>query len=172
MCSLSCSTALVSGAGAPSGVGVAIASVLVANGANAVITSTTERIHQLAAELKCRGFVADLTNETGAQESVANLGQWETLVNNAGMASMGSPISDDVASDLTKTTTHGWQRGLERNLLTAVHLTKAALPLLRKSSVAMHNQPLYAASKATMIGLTRSIALDEAKYGLTCNAIL
>ena len=186
MFSLSGRTALVSGAGAPNGIGIAIARALVASGAEVVITATTERIHQRAAELKCRGFVADLTHETEAQALVANLGGLDILVNNAGMASIASPISEDEVSDLTKTTTDGWQRGLERNLLTAVNLTKAALPLLRKSSagriimissvtgplMAMHNQPVYAASKAAMIGLTRSIALDEAKYGLTCNSIL
>ena len=186
MFSLAGRTALVSGAGAPNGIGIAIAKALVASGADVVITSTTERIHQRAAELKCRGFVADLTQESEAQALVANLGGLDILVNNAGMASIGSPISEDEASDLTKTTIDGWQRGFERNLLTAVNLTKAALPLLRNSSagriivissvtgplMAMRNQPVYAASKAAMIGLTRSIALDEAKYGLTCNAIL
>ena len=38
--------------------------------------------------------------------------------------------------------------------------------------MAMANQPVYAAAKAAMIGLMRSISLDEAKYGVTCNAIL
>jgi 3-oxoacyl-[acyl-carrier protein] reductase len=38
--------------------------------------------------------------------------------------------------------------------------------------MAMRNQPVYAAAKAGMVGLTKSIALDEAKYGITCNAVL
>lgn len=186
MCSLSGSTALVSGAGAPDGIGYAIAKALVESGAQVTITSTTNRIHDRAAELKCQGIVADLTKETEAQEIVANLRELDILVNNAGMASIGSPIGEDEASDLTGTTTAGWQRGFERNLLTAVNLTKSALPLLRKSKagriimissvtgplMAMQNQPVYASCKAAMLGLTRSIALDEAKFGLTCNAIL
>jgi 3-oxoacyl-[acyl-carrier protein] reductase len=38
--------------------------------------------------------------------------------------------------------------------------------------MAMRNQPVYATAKAALVGLTKSIALDEAKYGITCNAIL
>ena len=38
--------------------------------------------------------------------------------------------------------------------------------------MAMSNQPVYAAAKAAMLGLMRSVAQDEAKYGVTCNAVL
>ena len=38
--------------------------------------------------------------------------------------------------------------------------------------MAMRNQPVYATAKAALVGLTRSIALDEARYGITCNAVL
>lgn len=186
MLSLSGRTALVSGAGAPNGIGIAIASTLIECGAEVFITSTTPRIHDRAAALGCRGFVSDLSRETEARDLVAKLNKLDILVNNAGMASIGSQIGADEASDLTKTTTESWQRGIARNLSTAVNLTRAALPLLRNSDagriimissvtgglMAMRNQPVYAAAKAALLGLTRSIALDEARYGLTCNSIL
>ena len=38
--------------------------------------------------------------------------------------------------------------------------------------MAMREQPVYAAAKAALVGLTKAIALDEAKYGITCNVIL
>ena len=38
--------------------------------------------------------------------------------------------------------------------------------------MAMKNQPIYAAAKAAMVGLTKSLAIDEAKHGITCNAVL
>ena len=38
--------------------------------------------------------------------------------------------------------------------------------------MAMRDQPVYAAAKAAMLGLMRSVALDEAKFGITANAIL
>jgi 3-oxoacyl-[acyl-carrier protein] reductase len=178
--------ALISGAGAPGGIGIAIAKVLKDLGAEVFITSTTERIYERAKELGVTGLVADLTRESDSLRVIATIERLDILVNNAGMTSVNSPLGTDEASDLTNVTNEAWQRGIQRNLDTAFNLTKAALPLLRKSDngrivmvssvtgglMAMANQPVYAAAKAAMIGLMRSISLDEAKYGVTCNAIL
>ena len=186
MFSLQGKRALVSGAGAPGGIGVAIAKVLKDLGAEVFITSTTERIHERAKELGVIGVVADLTKESDCARVISQVGALDILVNNAGMTSVNSPLGTDEASDLTNITSEAWQRGMQRNLDTAFNLTKVALPLIRKSEsgriimissvtggvMAMANQPVYAAAKAAMIGLMRSIALDEAKYGVTCNAIL
>jgi 3-oxoacyl-[acyl-carrier protein] reductase len=186
MFSLAGKRALISGAGAPGGIGVAIAKVLKDLGAEVFITSTTERIHERARELGVTGLVADLTSESDSLRVIASIERLDVLVNNAGMTSVNSPLGTDEASDLTNVTNEAWQRGIQRNLDTAFNLTKAALPLLRKSNagrivmissvtgglMAMANQPVYAAAKAAMIGLMRSIALDEAKYGVACNAIL
>ncbi|MFM8384319.1 MAG: SDR family NAD(P)-dependent oxidoreductase, partial [Actinomycetota bacterium] len=173
-------------AGAPGGIGVAIAKVFKDLGAELFITSTTERIHERAEELGVTGLVADLTSESDSLRVIASIERLDVLVNNAGMTSVSSSLGTDEASDLTNVTNEAWQRGIQRNLDTAFNLTKVALPLLRKSDngriimvssvtgglMAMANQSVYAAAKAAMIGLMRSIALDEAKYGVTCNAIL
>jgi len=186
MFSLAGKRALISGAGAPGGIGVAIAKVFKSLGAEVFITSTTERIYERAKELGVTGLAADLTRESDSLRVIASIERLDILVNNAGMTSVNSPLGTDEASDLTNITSDAWQRGIQRNLDTAFNLTKAALPLLRKSDngrivmvssvtgglMAMANQPVYAAAKAAMIGLMRSIALDEAKYGVTCNAIL
>lgn len=186
MFSLAGNRALISGAGAPGGIGVAIAKVLKDLGAEVFITSTTERIHERARELGVTGLIADLTRERDSLRAIASIERLDILVNNAGMTSVNSPLGTDEASDLTNITGEAWQRGMQRNLETAFNLTKAALPILRKSDngriimvssvtgglMAMANQPVYAAAKAAMIGLMRSISLDEAKYGVTCNAIL
>ena len=186
MFSIAGKRALISGAGAPGGIGIAIAKVLKDLGAEVFITSTTERIYERAKELGVTGLVADLTRESDSLRLIATIERLDILVNNAGMTSVNSPLGTDEASDLTNVTNEAWQRGIQRNLDTAFNLTKAALPLLRKSDngriimvssvtgglMAMANQPVYAAAKAAMIGLMRSIALDEAKYGVTCNAIL
>ncbi|MFM8329964.1 MAG: SDR family NAD(P)-dependent oxidoreductase [Actinomycetales bacterium] len=178
--------ALVSGAGAPGGIGFAIASALKESGVTVFITSTTERINDRARELGVVGLIADLTKPADCERIIKEVGELDILVNNAGMTSINSPLGNDEASALTEVTTEAWQRGIQRNLDTAFNLTKAALPALRKSNsgriimiasvtgglMAMAKQPVYAAAKAALVGLTKSIALDEAKYGITCNAVL
>jgi 3-oxoacyl-[acyl-carrier protein] reductase len=186
MFSLAGKRALVSGAGAPGGIGIAIAKTLKDLGAEVFITSTTDRIHDRAKEIGATGLIADLTVESDCEALIAKVGSIDILVNNAGMTSQNDPLGADEASDLTSVTSEAWQRGMKRNLDTAFNLTKCALPLLRKSKsgriimvssvtgglMAMSKQPVYAAAKAAMLGLMRSLALDEAKYGITCNAVL
>ena len=177
---------LVSGAGAPGGIGFAIAKSFIQDGANVFITSTTDRIHARASELGATGFIADLTQSEQCQLIINSIGDLDVLVNNAGMTSVNSPLGKDEATDLTTVSYEAWQRGIQRNLDTAFNLTKAALPKIRKSKagriifigsvtgglMAMREQPGYAAAKAALVGLTRSIALDEAKFGITCNVVL
>ena len=178
--------ALVTGAGAPGGIGFAIAHALKESGATVFITSTTERINDRARELGVTGLIADLTIPEDCQRIIKEIGELDVLVNNAWMTSVNSPLGIDEASALTEVSIKAWQRGIQRNLDTAFNLTKAALPALRKSKsgriimiasvtgglMAMAKQPVYAAAKAALVGLTKSIALDEAKYGITCNAVL
>ena len=186
MFSLEGKRALVSGAGAPNGIGFAIAKTLRAQGAEVIITSTTNRIFERASEIDAVGFVADLTQVEDCQQLISQLPTLDILVNNAGMTSLTAPLGAEETTDLTQLSLTAWRYGLNRNLDTAFNLTKEALPLLRRSSngriimissvtgplMAMRNQPGYAAAKAALVGLTRSLALDEAKYQITCNAIL
>ncbi|MBM3743721.1 MAG: SDR family oxidoreductase [Actinobacteria bacterium] len=179
-------TALVSGAGAPGGIGFAIARQLKDLGYDVSITATTERIVERAHELGVTGAVADLTVDSECLELIAKIPRIDVLVNNAGMASIGSPLGSDETASLTEITSAAWNRGIKRNLDTAFNLTKAALPKIRNSNagrivmigsvtgglMAMREQPVYAAAKAALVGLTRAIALDEAKFGITCNVIL
>ena len=94
--------ALVTGAGAPDGIGFAVAAALVADGATVVLSSTTARVHARAAELAAaaaaagtvaRGVVADLMVRGAADALVADVirahGALDLLVNNAGMTAVG-----------------------------------------------------------------------------------
>lgn len=183
--------AIVTGAGSPEGIGMAAALRLGHSGMRVVVTSTTHRIHERAAELReagveATGIVADLTKQHEVDNllAVANktFGAPAVLVNNAGMTSLSSPDSpasiDDISVDQ-------WRLSIDRNLTTALRMTRAVLPAMRRArfgrivNVASISGPVmaytgdvaYHAAKAGMLGLTRASALDVASSGITINAV-
>ena len=186
MFSLKGKSALVTGAGDASGIGFAAAKALKELGAEVFITSTSDRIYKRAEVLGAKGFIADLTSESDVQALESQISSLDILVNNAGMTSVTSPAGPNEATDISQVSLEALQKGMSRNLETAFLATKFFLPKIRKSQsgriimissltgpvMAMRNQPVYATAKAALVGLTKSIALDEAKYGITCNAIL
>jgi 3-oxoacyl-[acyl-carrier protein] reductase len=176
--------ALVTGAGAPGGIGFACARALALAGARVHVTSTTARIHDRAAELGngSTGVVADLTREDDVAALRRAVGDVDVLVNNAGMLSVASP---DVQAPLTALSAADWRADLARNLDTAFLVTRAFLPAMVSAGFgrvvnvasttgpvnAMPEQSSYAAAKAGMVGLTRAVALEVAESGVTCNAV-
>ena len=186
MFSLAGKTALITGAGSANGIGFATARALRELGAEIIITSTTDRIHDRAKEIGAQSFVADLTKESDVATLASQISSLDILVNNAGMTSISSPAKTGEATDIAAMSIEYWHLGMSRNMDTTFLVTKHLLPCLRRSKsgriimissvtghvMAMKNQPVYAAAKAAMVGLTKSIALDEAKYGITCNAVL
>jgi NAD(P)-dependent dehydrogenase (short-subunit alcohol dehydrogenase family) len=94
--------ALVTGAGSPTGIGFATAKILGREGAAVAICSTTERIHERAAELhdtgtRAAGFAADLTDREQVREMVDAVveafGRVDVLVNNAGVSPLYPTLS-------------------------------------------------------------------------------
>lgn len=183
--------AIVTGAGSPTGIGFAVARALGETGIPVVLTSTSARIHERAADLTAGGMralaaIADLTRQ-GDAEHVAELaltsfGSIAILVNNAGMISVSSA---PVSGDITAIDDADWDAGMDRNLATAVHMCRAVIPQMRQQGygrivnvasvtgpvMAMRGEIVYATAKAGMVGLTRALAVDEAARGITCNAI-
>jgi 3-oxoacyl-[acyl-carrier protein] reductase len=178
--------ALITGAGSSSGIGFASATALKQLGAEVIITSTSNRIFDRATEIQALGLVADLCDERQVKELFSNIDSLDILVNNAGMTSISNPAENSEAGDVANIELSNWRLGMARNLDSAFLVTKHALPLLRQSKsgrivmissvtgaiMAMKNQPIYASAKAAMVGLTKALALDEAKNSITCNAIL
>jgi len=180
--------ALITGAGGAEGIGFACARIFGREGARLAITSTTARIHERAAALSgAIGIVADLTDSAQANAVVdavlAAHGRIDLLVNNAGMLNVNEA---EVARPLAAFTDAEWRRGMEINLTTAFNVTRAALPGMvarrcgRIVNVASVTGPLvsnprsglYSAAKAGMVGLTRSLAVEMARKGITVNAVL
>lgn len=183
--------ALVTGAGSASGIGFAVARHLAAVCGKIVITSTTDRIHERAAELASAGaqvlaLVADLTDEDAATDVVRRAAQFgeglSVCVNNAGMVQSGGRLVDAMLEDYDAKT---WEQSLRRNLTTCFHVTRAALPMMKTAgygriiNVSSTSGPLqafrgdagYHAAKAGMVGFTRAVALEAARFGVTVNAV-
>jgi len=190
--SLAGKRALVTGCGSQTGIGFACAMALLELGAEVAITATGEHIHERASELSplgvVKGYVCDLT-DPGATNSMFelishDLGGIDIVINNAGMASVNTPVGVESGSlgtiDLTI-----FGQAMSRNLMTAVNVTRAALPnmqangwgrIISISSVtgplmSMRGESAYASAKAAVVGLTRSLAVDYASDGITANAI-
>jgi len=185
-------TAVVTGAGSPRGIGFATARMLGRLGAAVAIVSTTGRILERAAELRDQGIdalglVADLTDPAQVAGMAAAVTAWhptvQVLVNNAGMVSLlAGWDADKPLEDLTLT---DWEQAIARNLRTAFLSTQAFLPGMKAQGygrivyvssttgplVAMPFQTTYAAPKAALVGLTRSLALEVARLGITVNAV-
>jgi 3-oxoacyl-[acyl-carrier protein] reductase len=192
--------ALVTGAGAPDGIGLSTARVLGALGARVAVMATTDRVLERATELEAAGIasigvVADLTQEDQVLHALAvverGLGRPTILVNNAGMTSVRVPAVEVASSGGAESGTaismsyDQWRRSLARNLDTAFLMTRAVLPGMRHEGwgrvvmvasmtgpvMAMRGEAAYAAAKAGMVGLARSVAVDYARDGVTANAI-
>lgn len=183
MGSLEGKTALVTGAS--QGIGRACAIELARTGARIVLAARNEaKLAEVAAEITAAGGIAhavalDVASEdsikTTAKTLLAQFGAVEVLVNNAGVTRDGLMMRMKRAD---------WDDVLNTNLTGAFLLTQAFVSGMLKarwgriiniSSVVARSgqagQANYAASKAGLIGLTRSLARELASRGITANAV-
>jgi 3-oxoacyl-[acyl-carrier protein] reductase len=185
--------ALITGAGSPHGIGFATARLLASQGARIAITSTTERITDRARELEALGaevfaMPADLSDHTNARtlvaETIAQFERLDILVNNAGMTQVGSP-TETSSRPLVDLPEKEWDYSIAINLKTAFNVTQAVLPAMLKEHygriinvssttgpvVSNPGETAYSAAKAALVGLTRSLALEVGRRGITVNAV-
>ena len=185
--------ALVTGAGSESGIGFAAARALAELGASVTVAATTDRIHDRAGELTTQGYaahgaIADLTVPEVATALVdaarEHWGRLDIVVNNAGMTSVAVPGAAE-GGDALSLDADAWRASMARNLDSAYFVSRAVLPAMRESGwgrivmvasvtgpvMAMRAESAYAAAKAGMVGLARSLAVDFAADGITVNAV-
>jgi len=171
--------------GASQGIGRACALTLAAQGAQVALAArNAEKLAEVAAEIAAAGgtaraFVLDIADEESikacAKAVVAHFGKLEILVNNAG-------ITRDVLSLRMKR--KDWDDVLTTNLTGAFLMTQAAIsPMLKAKwgrvvnitsvvgETGQAGQANYAASKAGMIGVTKSLARELAGRAITVNAV-
>ncbi|TPI21522.1 SDR family NAD(P)-dependent oxidoreductase [Mesorhizobium sp. B4-1-1] len=179
--------ALVTGAGAADGIGIAIARALGEAGLSVTITASSARVEQRAAELRgegldVRAFMADLTLSGDVERLRAETSEIDILVNNAGMGTVAQPALQRRFLDLSESE---WDRGIDVSLKTAFLSTRGFLAgmvqrghgrVVNMASVtgpyvSNEGEAAYSAAKAGMVGLTHALALEVGRSGVTVNAV-
>jgi 3-hydroxybutyrate dehydrogenase len=163
--------------GSTSGIGLAIARAMAAEGAEVVLSGfgTDAEIAALCAELNARHVAADLMTPAGCEALIAGAGEIDILVNNAGMQHV-APV-DECPIDK-------WDAIVALNLSAVFHACRLAVPAMKArgwgriistasahSLVASPFKAPYVASKHAVAGFTKSLALELATSGVTANCI-
>jgi 3-oxoacyl-[acyl-carrier protein] reductase len=163
--------------GASRGIGRAIAEELARAGAHVIVgyRSGREEAEQLAAEIGGAAVQADVSSPDDARRLVDEAGDIDVLVNNAGLTRDGllARMSDD-----------DWRTVIDTNLSSVFYTCRAVTrPMMKKRSgsivnissvVGVHGnwgQTNYAASKAGIIGFTKSIARELGSRGIRANVV-
>ena len=166
--------ALVTGGAA--GIGAAIVRKLVADGFAVVFCDRDQVAGTALAQASGAVFVlCDATDFTAVENLFAAHAPFDVLVNSVGA---------DQHAFMTDTTPQEWRDLLAINLETAFLFTQKALPAMQKARygrivmitseagrLGSKGGAVYAAAKAGLIGFTRSIARENARYGITVNAV-
>ena len=163
--------------GSTSGIGLAIARMLAAEGAQVVLNGFGDpaEIAGLQAELGADYVSADLTTLDGVERLMASVGKIDVLVNNAGMQHV-APVEDFPPAK--------WDAILALNLSAAFHTARLAVPHMKEqgwgriiSTASAHSlsaspfKSAYVAAKHGLAGLTKVLALELAEHGITANCI-
>jgi 2-hydroxycyclohexanecarboxyl-CoA dehydrogenase len=162
--------------GAAQGIGEAIARRLAEEGATVIVADRDGEAAELAASTF--GGIAlalDVSDHDRTRAAVVSVGRLDVLVNNAGIDDFGW---------FTETTYERWRRLIAVNLEGALTCTYAALPAMRDAGygrilnitseaarIGSKGNAVYAATKGALISFTKSLARENARAGITVNAL-
>lgn len=166
--------ALVTGGGR--GIGEGICRRLAAEGAEVVVASRTlAPAEELAAEIGGHAVQVDVGDIEAAQAAVRDAGRLDVLVNNAGFDDFGY---------FTETTPERWHALLSTNVIGTFACTQAALPAMQEARygrvvnigseagrLGSKGNAVYAATKGALHSFTKSLARENARYGITVNTV-
>jgi 2-hydroxycyclohexanecarboxyl-CoA dehydrogenase len=167
-------TALVTGGAG--GIGAATCRRLAAEGASVAVGDLdVDGARGVASEIDGDAYELDVTNAEQVAAVVSAIGQVDVLVNNAGT---------DRFAFFVKSTPEMWDVVLDVNLRGVLEVTHAVLPGMQERGggrivniaseagrVGSQGSSVYSAAKAGVIGFTKAIALESARFGVTSNAI-
>ncbi|RJY08756.1 3-hydroxybutyrate dehydrogenase [Aurantiacibacter aquimixticola] len=163
--------------GSTSGIGLAIARALRAEGADIVLNGFGDEseIAALCEEMEASYSGADLTDPAAIEAMMAAAGGVDILVNNAGMQHV-APVEEFPTAK--------WDAIIALNLTAAFHTARLAVPYMKKagwgriintasahSTTASPFKSAYVAAKHGIAGLTKVLALELAEHNVTANAI-
>jgi 2-hydroxycyclohexanecarboxyl-CoA dehydrogenase len=162
--------------GGASGIGAAIVHRLSAEGAEVWVGDLNEEgAASVAAEVGGHPVPLDVTDHGSARAAVESAGTLDVLVNNAGLDEFGF---------FNQTTPDVWDRVIAVNLTGVLNCTHAVLPVMQEAGygrivsiaseagrVGSKGSAVYSAAKAGVIGFTKTIARENARFGITANAI-
>ena len=166
--------------GGASGIGAATCRRLAGEGARVAVTDmNAQGAGEVAAEVNGMPYEMDVRDPAGIAAAVKTaedeLGPIDILVNNAGYDEFGFFVNTDEAM---------WDRVLGVNLRGVIAVTHAILPGMQErrrgrivnvaseaGRVGSSGSGIYSAAKAGVIGFTKAIAREAARYGVTCNAV-
>jgi NAD(P)-dependent dehydrogenase (short-subunit alcohol dehydrogenase family) len=165
--------------GAASGIGRASAEALIADGRQVVLWDVAPEVVEVAGALGARGEAVDVTDMAAVTEALVNAGDINGLVHAAGRV---------IAEPVGAYTAQSWDAVLDVNLRAQALLVQAMLPGLEAAAQAGESPavvgissieglsanpfiPAYCASKAGLLGLTRSMAAQFGPLGIRVNAV-
>jgi 3-oxoacyl-[acyl-carrier protein] reductase len=170
--------------GSAMGIGREIAYKLASEGASMVLFDLSDKVFETAEEIRKLGvkvlaFKGDVTNkqdvEKAVSETLKNFGKIDILVNNAGIYPF---------KPFLEMTEEEWDKVMNVNVKGTFYFTKAVAPIMVKNNygriinissiAAIVGFPAlthYCASKAAIVGFTRALALELARFNITVNAV-
>jgi NAD(P)-dependent dehydrogenase (short-subunit alcohol dehydrogenase family) len=167
--------AFVTGGG--SGIGLAITRALATADWRITVAGRDRRKLEAAsaALTKARVVALDVTDAKAVERAFADVGSVDLLINNAGGVT---------SAPFEKTSLDAWRQSLDVNLMGAVHCIRAVLPAMKARGtgrivniastaglVGYRYVSAYVAAKHALVGLTKALALEVAKSGVTVNAV-